>query len=126
LEIACGNAIQKFLALRGQPKQHFPEIVFIAQSPNHSSRLETMRQFHGAMVPNLKALGQHTNGRFLRGREPLNGKQSQVLLRFDSGFPRGKFGEIQKAANFVPKSRQSFVVDSGLHRFVFQGFRLPA
>ena len=46
------------------------------------------------MVSNLEALSQHAHGRLLRRREALDGEQSLVLLRFDSGFPRGEFSEI--------------------------------
>ena len=56
---------------------------------------------------------------FCVGGRPSDGKQSLMLLWLDSGLSRGEFSEIQIAANFVPKSCQSFVVDSGFQCFPF-------
>ena len=71
---------------------------------------KTVGQFHGAVMVNLEALGQKSNGRELSDGKRLNRKKSLVLMRFDAGLARGGFAEIQKASNFVAEICQRKVI----------------
>ena|ERR1700735_2756655 len=62
-------------------------------------------------MPNLQPFGQNSDSCSLAGEQPFNRQQSLMLMWFDPGCARGRFAEIQEAADFVTEISERGVIN---------------
>ncbi len=86
---------------------HFAPIVRAATSPDEPFFLQTVYQFHGAVMQDLQAFCKIRDARQLVWRNPFECKHELVLLRFHASSLRHFLAEMHKAPNPVTKFGES-------------------
>jgi hypothetical protein len=105
-----GKLFEQPLAARRDEQKHLAAIPAAVGAPNPTVGFEPAAQFDGAVMPDLQAFGQNTDGRFKSRRGAFDRKQGLMLLRLDSSGVRDSMAEAQEAANLVAEIRQSPVI----------------
>jgi hypothetical protein len=102
---------KNFVSAAGEPQQNLTSIFATAHSFQKAVYFKTIDEFHGAVVLDLKPFGKDANGGVTRNGQPLDGKQSLILLGLDASGTRGLLAQILETAHFVTKLRESAVVE---------------
>lgn len=82
-------------------------------SPDIAAGGEPIYQFDGAVMSNLKPLGQISDPRTRLWGHPFQGKHKLVLVRFDTRLARRLLTEVQETADLIAQFRQGFVLGGG-------------
>jgi hypothetical protein len=102
-----GKVFQDLLTGLRQNYDDLPTVAFAGPAMDHTVRLHSVDQFHGAVMANLQALGQIADGgaKAVSVESPY-GQQQLVLLRFQAQCPRRFVAEMLKLADLVAELRE--------------------
>ncbi len=93
-----------------QANQNLPVIFRTAGPFGQTPFLQTVEQFHRAVVLDLKALSDIADGRDASLRKTLQSQQQLVVLRLKAGRPRRLFAEMQESPDLMAELRQSSIL----------------
>lgn len=85
--------LQKFFSVARQLDQNLPAIIGAAQAAQKTPLDQTIDQLDRAMMLQLHAFGQHTDGGLQADRKAAHGQQQLMLLWLDAGLARSSFAE---------------------------------
>jgi hypothetical protein len=88
-----GKPFEQLLAARRDEQKYLAAIPTAGGAPNPAVGFETAAQFDGAVMPDLQAFGQDTDGRFKSRGGAFDRKQCLMLLRLDSNGMRHSMTE---------------------------------
>ena len=102
--------LEDVFSLRGECDKDFALISFIAGAYNETALNEAINQFDRAMMLDLQAFGQLTDGGLAPARQAFQGEQQLVLLRLKAARTNGLFTQTEKATKLVAKLGQRLVI----------------
>lgn len=108
-----GQLFQHFFAPHGQMDEHQASICGRVRTSHQFIMHQPVNQPHGAMVAQLQAFGQFTDGNLLTSREALDGEQRLMLLGREAGSARRLFAEVEELPEGVTKRRERFILRFG-------------
>jgi hypothetical protein len=86
---------------------HFAPILRAATPMDEPLLLQTVYQFHGAVMEDLQAFRKVRDARQLAWRNPFERKHELMLLRFHASLVRHFLAEMHEAPNPVTKFGES-------------------
>src|ERR1700683_3481986 len=92
---------QESLSAESNLQHYLAAILLAARTPDQAFGLQTVCEFNRTVMLDLQPFRQNADRRNLAGRQTLDRQQSLVLMRLDSCGARGRFAEVQEAADFV-------------------------
>jgi hypothetical protein len=127
---------QNPLALGREFHAHLSPVLVSAGLLDEAPLHQPVHQFDGAMVLELKALGQIGDGRPWVAAHTLHREHQLMVLRLDSGLPGRILAEVQETADLVTEFRQGLVVpglksshrwklNNIVSRYILEGSQLP-
>lgn len=93
-----------------QLKINLPVILRIARPDDEVFLREPISEAHGAVVPDLEALGQFTHGNKIPTREALDREQCLMLLRGKTRFFGSVFAKAKKLPQRIAELGQHFII----------------
>jgi hypothetical protein len=105
-----GASAQDRLALLGEPHDDLSSVRGMAPPLDETALLQAIDQAHGAVMPNLEALGECAHGRGHARWETGNHQQELMLLGLEIRGASNLLAEMKEPTNLVAKLGQRSVV----------------
>jgi hypothetical protein len=107
------HLLQHALSAWQERHQHAPPVVPAPGAPHVSVGFEPVDQFHHAVVLQRQTLRQRPDRGFFVFREPPDGQQQQILLRFQTRSARHGVALTDEVPDSIAQLRQGAVFLSG-------------